>query len=173
MRGLPAMAFCVIALSPGQASADASGLREIETFVSVCPAALLAADTLAPILDGAGLTSAMEWPMGSTTVAAYANADGTQTLSITTQHFSDAIRQNCVLAVLAPLDAAAVEEVRRRLEANPLLGLLEGEVVQFAPGNVSGFFKKPGVSPLVAASVNASRAAATLTLETWTPTAAH
>lgn len=161
-------AIAALSLVATSAMADEASAA-IDAYLAVCPAALLAPDALPARLDTAGLRRDISVPVGSMTTTGYVSADGSVTVSVTTLKFSDAIRRSCVVGVLVPLTFAALTELRARLEADPVVGPLEGRILPMPGGIVTAYLKRPGLDPLVGVTLTATASVASLVMDSWTP----
>lgn len=161
---LPAAAAALLA-SPVAAEPQAEAIAD---FVAVCPAALLAPETLAALLAERGLAEDVTLPLGNALTHAYATADGARSVSVVEQTFPDARRGYCIVGILDPDNPVDLAAVRLRLEQNSLMGPLSGSILPLGAGTTSGYLKRAGNEPLVSVSLQNARNVVTMTLERWT-----
>ncbi len=157
-------------LAFGMARAEEPQVVALSDFASVCPAALLGAGGLDEALARAGLQESYGATIRNAVSRNYVSADGKRLVAVIRQTFADSERGYCTVGVIGAVAPDAVLGLRATLEANPLLGPLDGEIIAPAPGIVSATLKRPGLAPLVVVILNASGSVASLALETWAST---
>lgn len=148
------------------------GKREagVADFVYVCPAALLARSGLHAAIEARGLSKKATGNPGARIGATlYASADGGRIVTLARHHFSDFSMASCIVSFLEPLSTDELADLRKRLEGQPLVARLEGELIEATPGVRTGILKRPGNAPIVTVNITATATSATLTMNRWDP----
>ncbi len=164
--GAGAIGGAALAVLAGLPGAAQELLIEAQDFLEVCPAALMAPDTLAADLQTFDLGEMMGLEPGLMTVTGYETAGGSVAM-VGTHTFSDATHGHCSVSGFSDFDEARLATLREALEAHPLLGPLEGSLAPVL-SYTNAYLKAPGTNPIVIVGVIGGGGAFTLTLEVWT-----
>src|SRR5262245_33304417 len=124
MRGALAVIASTAALATAAVAADIP--KAAQAFVDVCPAALLPPDQLHDALTAAGLTKSIGLPFASIRADGYSTEDDSISVSITTHWYTDATHESCIVAFIEPVEFKGMLDIQAALEANPLIGHLQG-----------------------------------------------
>jgi len=160
-----ALAVVPAGVAHGDESKRAAGLAD---FCEVCPAALLAPSGLPAALEARDFSKSVTGNPGATVGATlHASADGMRTVTLTRYRFSDFSIASCIVSFSEPLSIDELADLRRRLEAQALVGRLEGELIEPMPGLNIGTLKRPGNSPIMTVNITATAKVTTLTMNRW------
>jgi hypothetical protein len=170
MRRQLSLAAAAAALFASPALAEQSeASASVEDFVLGCTAALMApADGFANYLATSGFAKAAETSLQPTIdVTAYDKSGTARGLIINRQRFSDAIVTNCQVSGSFPSSEDDVRALRAKLEAQPLVAKLDGEVYKVPQATILASFKRPGSDPVLTVNVTAGAQITLLTMTRW------
>jgi hypothetical protein len=164
------LAIVVLCCLPSGLVSAGEGERaaSMADFIDVCAAALLAPAELPAAKTARGLSepeNAVAPPGVDATL--YASADGQRTVTITRHHFSDLDMASCLVSFPELLGKDELAALRRKLEAVPAVGRLEGELMEASPSLHIGTLKRPGNAPIVTVNVTAAKTVTTLVMNRW------
>jgi hypothetical protein len=162
----------VLSVAVSTASAAAADQASWETatadFTKVCVASLLTPRGLAAALAERGMSASAQGSFGAGWDGiAYLSGDGSRSVTISTQTYSDLKTSNC--ATMAPKSSSRDEltELRAKLEAHRSIGKLEGKIVDAGPTVKIAILKRRGNAPIITFNFTSTSTATTLMMNRW------
>jgi hypothetical protein len=155
--------------------ADATPADAGEDFAMICPAALFRPDQFELRLVERGFERLQEAPLSKTwETAVYYKTQGNTYLHVNRKSFSDLKTQSCIMTAQIPLRKDDIAKLKIRLEADPDVGGLEGEVFgidnnavpQTAVGVAAastGYFKRAGTASISTLTIMGTQRISTFT----------